>query len=1538
MNYLKKKLKAHKRAVDDDEDYGDYIPATPPHPSELSAGATTIRSNASGESDQVSQPSSSVKSAPKFVLPPKESKEEWQFFAQLTARVQQTVANSEKQLEQIKANTNVDEIEAETEKPYYFAEELEELDHKFEQKFSDLTRSQSAQPSATTTGSVSQTGSVVKPIGTSAQPKLGPVAKPADRVTTVPTVKKAPGKWVNVEESIDQPDPEAKVSAKTLASESKTTSEQTSKSEEDLELKRVLAEDFGFQPKTIDLTSILTEDELIKSEEDYMTDPFDTEHVEQRVQKDLEQCKMEERAKRDEATGTERSHQPPTSLSFNSTGDGKSSGSKLRSVPCTPGERVQAEEIDIETTLKTGRLSRYASREDVHTARSLAQSRCNSVQSLHQLSRRDSTNPFEIEAEIERRMSAASSPQNERQLLPGQPDLDGEADNVPNAIAALTEDFCKTISDLSTEFDTFESKSTVKSESPPATDTLEAATVPEESNIEPAKRSLDYEITPESDVERPLGSNAEINESDDSDRNQFVTNQELLMSERHLDETYDSALRPDESEETDEADVGGYDGSDRNLHESESECESVRSGHPFDPFATIVEEESTPNRVSLSSNATAESTHECDSNTSRRDSVFSNGGLGSLTASTTHHTTAVSTTTMMMAEPHHDPCRRLSSEPAASQSSDISPAIESRSYFDPFQTVKEQSPSAPTSPIDELSSLATKASVRIQERSSELDANSLDRGESPFSGQVERIENEAQQLVERITNSAAQIAEQRVSDIDEWRQSAQQQSFEVSPTVSPQVEQAPVDMAAIEPSRTPEADPPEDLDIMPPPPDDLELVSTGNDLEGEEDDLDLPPPPPPSDEQTIESPVKVNAELEEPVKQDEDVYPPPPMSPPLDQSIDRIESSQVDESNELHISIVDDPFDTSIYDLNGEGGARYANKNEMDAFDRKFDRTTIQTDDQVDAFASPLPARKLGPDGNVFDLFDPYASPSRPPRNTPVAGHRPMPTTRMPARRRKRRHRQSARSSADESDHQRESARDRELSASSSGEEHDDNSSSFESDDSDANRKIHFVIREKTPDELREEQGTPPPIPPPPSATIKSRQRNERGIFSEPLLRVGRNRAKLTELRPDEFNAPEEPELEVDPHLYANLRKQQQDEGGEAERPETPLFEVSEELLEDFEKPYEQLQWNLYARYPIKKKITGNRFWKMITVRFVPETGILQVLPLQQATATANGSVAPSSPIPPNPSTGGEPMQEIQMQASYTVSEISSQQYDQFGKIFTFKLQYTFYREKAGAETGKKLAHNVKVMQGKLAHFTQKFNHMVNVNVDKLNLHNKDSLLVASALLQHTANSSELVKLASHDYEQLRSVKRALEHCLFRLPARRERTLTYRAEEIQAHIQDECWIRLNARGHILEQKARVRLFLLSFLNGQEAQCEIGLNDIRRQGNEVVGRYDILPITTEQWIRVENAEFHSSVHLETFEEEQRLVRLVPPDACQFEFMRFRVRPPKNRELPLQVSAKLYVGKSEKVSFEMRSNAFNCLLMKLNSFPCINLVDK
>lgn len=70
--------------------------------------------------------------------------------------------------------------------------------------------------------------------------------------------------------------------------------------------------------------------------------------------------------------------------------------------------------------------------------------------------------------------------------------------------------------------------------------------------------------------------------------------------------------------------------------------------------------------------------------------------------------------------------------------------------------------------------------------------------------------------------------------------------------------------------------------------------------------------------------------------------------------------------------------------------------------------------------------------------------------------------------------------------------------------------------------------------------------------------------------------------------------------------------------------------------------------------------------------------------------------------------------------------------------------------------------------------------------------------------------------------------------------------------------------------------------------ELGINDMWRQGKEVVGRHDIIPVVTEEWIRLENVEFHSCVQQDEYEK-SRIIKYVyywnfivikPRDTCDF----------------------------------------------------------
>lgn len=104
---------------------------------------------------------------------------------------------------------------------------------------------------------------------------------------------------------------------------------------------------------------------------------------------------------------------------------------------------------------------------------------------------------------------------------------------------------------------------------------------------------------------------------------------------------------------------------------------------------------------------------------------------------------------------------------------------------------------------------------------------------------------------------------------------------------------------------------------------------------------------------------------------------------------------------------------------------------------------------------------------------------------------------------------------------------------------------------------------------------------------------------------------------------------------------------------------------------------------------------------------------------------------------------------------------------------------------------------------------------------------------------------------------------LFKYNAHRDRALNYKSEEVQLTAVDELYVEQDAEGHVMKQICRVRLFFLGFLSGMPT-IELGVNDLWRQGKEVVGRHDIIPVVTEEWIRLEGVEFHSCVQQNEYE--------------------------------------------------------------------------
>jgi len=84
---------------------------------------------------------------------------------------------------------------------------------------------------------------------------------------------------------------------------------------------------------------------------------------------------------------------------------------------------------------------------------------------------------------------------------------------------------------------------------------------------------------------------------------------------------------------------------------------------------------------------------------------------------------------------------------------------------------------------------------------------------------------------------------------------------------------------------------------------------------------------------------------------------------------------------------------------------------------------------------------------------------------------------------------------------------------------------------------------------------------------------------------------------------------------------------------------------------------------------------------------------------------------------------------------------------------------------------------------------------------------------------SQLFKLGSQCYEDMKQFSCAIEEALFRLLAHRDRALSYKMEEVQITVVDELYVEQNAEGHVEKQIARVRLFFLGFLTGKRPKYD-----------------------------------------------------------------------------------------------------------------------
>ena len=217
--------------------------------------------------------------------------------------------------------------------------------------------------------------------------------------------------------------------------------------------------------------------------------------------------------------------------------------------------------------------------------------------------------------------------------------------------------------------------------------------------------------------------------------------------------------------------------------------------------------------------------------------------------------------------------------------------------------------------------------------------------------------------------------------------------------------------------------------------------------------------------------------------------------------------------------------------------------------------------------------------------------------------------------------------------------------------------------------------------------------------------------------------------------------------------------------------------------------WEMYIRHPPKKKMTAQRFWKKIYVRLVMQQGDV---PCVQLFDTKESKDA---------------FQELPLQPAYSLSDISHQVFDQYSKIFTLKLQYIFYKERAGIRPGQ--VSKMQKLTGKLGFLAKAVEDADYQGVKEF----ASDMKKLGVPLEHAPQVSELLKLGSTDYEDLKQFSMAVEEKLFRMDALRDRSLTYKTEEIQLNAVDEVYVEQTKTGHVIKQLCRVRVFFLSFLSG-----------------------------------------------------------------------------------------------------------------------------
>jgi len=297
-------------------------------------------------------------------------------------------------------------------------------------------------------------------------------------------------------------------------------------------------------------------------------------------------------------------------------------------------------------------------------------------------------------------------------------------------------------------------------------------------------------------------------------------------------------------------------------------------------------------------------------------------------------------------------------------------------------------------------------------------------------------------------------------------------------------------------------------------------------------------------------------------------------------------------------------------------------------------------------------------------------------------------------------------------------------------------------------------------------------------------------------------------------------------------------------------LEEPEETLEPLDPFYPAWDgkggWNMFLRTPLKKKLTQNRAWKPVFVRLCEEKDAARIRVYTSETESTC-------------------LHEMTLGPTFALREMQLQQFDQYTKCHTVKLEHVFYVEKLALKSDR------------IAPTLRDVTKVRDLKGLKDLVHKPKTTM----LLSHSPQATESLKFGTLDLVAYKQFIRAIEDIQFvqKVPQRGRMATSYTKDEIIADLIDEYYADIDYTGHISYHKARVRLFCLTFLTGNP-MIEIGINDKKRRGNEIVGRADIIPIKTEDWIKYEDVQLHDIIDKEEYEK-SRLIKFRPPDGSRFE---------------------------------------------------------